>query len=736
MPKFRKVFAVWLAAFVSLIPFFSIPQAVIAQITSCDAQVNLTQVDSGSTNNFDIVVTNGSAERIHWLKFTRPSANFTLDSITASGWSTVSADSQSIEVNGNAINTGVSRTFTLNNVVAANLDAPSADWIVQAADNDSGTDPYTCTGTLGTQIGDPDSTPPVISNISVSSITSSSAVVTWTTDEAADSTVNYGLTSGYGSNQTNASFVTSHSVTLSGLSAATAYHYEVVSTDPSTNATSSSDNTFVTAATGSTTTTSTTTTTTASLHSGDAEAPAVTVTTDLTIIYKEAPTISGTATDNVSVASIEYSLDAGENWLPTDHSAGLNTRSATFDFKPLGLSDGNYSVLVRATDPAGNQGVSSEKILIIDVLPPIIGPSSVAFGPLVSRAEKGVIFAVSGVDEKITLQVLGGPISVSIEASTKNQKINKVFTLTKSTDNNLWSGILAFDKAGTYDLVVTAVDGAANKTVRQLNKVVVAESSKVLGKGNVGVADATVTVYYYDQDSSKWTVWDGASFSQTNPQKTDKNGEYNFFLPEGKYYLKITASGYHDLTTSIFEQSEASVLQTTLKMKKALGFKLGSFELKLPGFDLTHPKITNEFKTSEELKIASKDSITDYSFAGLDGNQVTPVDFIGKPTVITFISSWVPNAEDQIRELQTLKDQGEVNVQTIVLLESKEKFAAFQKIAGYNLNFLSDPLGSSVQDFPVTVLPSHLLIGSDGKIKAEVTRFLSKEELLEELSKL
>jgi subtilisin family serine protease len=96
-------------------------------------------------------------------------------------------------------------------------------------------------------ISAPDVTPPVISGVSASGITNSTATITWTTDEASNSVVNYGLTTSYGSNASNASMVTSHSVSLSGLTANTLYHYRVNSTDASNNTATSGDFTFTTA---------------------------------------------------------------------------------------------------------------------------------------------------------------------------------------------------------------------------------------------------------------------------------------------------------------------------------------------------------------------------------------------------------------------------------------------------------------------------------------------------------
>ena len=66
------------------------------------------------------------------------------------------------------------------------------------------------------------------------------ATVTWTTDEPADSRVDYGTTAGsLTQNATDASAVTAHSVRLTGLTPGTTYHYRVRSADGSGNATTS-----------------------------------------------------------------------------------------------------------------------------------------------------------------------------------------------------------------------------------------------------------------------------------------------------------------------------------------------------------------------------------------------------------------------------------------------------------------------------------------------------------------
>jgi YVTN family beta-propeller protein len=94
----------------------------------------------------------------------------------------------------------------------------------------------------------PDTTPPVISSIA-SSTTLTSATITWTTDENSTSTVEYGANTSYGSASSSQSSVVSHSITLTGLTENTLYHFMVSSQDAWGNVATSSDVTFRTAAT-------------------------------------------------------------------------------------------------------------------------------------------------------------------------------------------------------------------------------------------------------------------------------------------------------------------------------------------------------------------------------------------------------------------------------------------------------------------------------------------------------
>lgn len=97
-----------------------------------------------------------------------------------------------------------------------------------------------------------DLTPPAIASVQATNLTSSGALITWSTDEAASSVVEYGLTTNYGSRAgdtaENTTYLTSHSVALNNLAANTLYHYRVLSMDAMGNTATSDSYTFQTPA--------------------------------------------------------------------------------------------------------------------------------------------------------------------------------------------------------------------------------------------------------------------------------------------------------------------------------------------------------------------------------------------------------------------------------------------------------------------------------------------------------
>jgi hypothetical protein len=94
-----------------------------------------------------------------------------------------------------------------------------------------------------------DTTPPVLSAVTVSQVTSGGASLSWTTSEPSSSQVEYGPTTAYGSvTSLDPALVLAHAQAAGGLAAGTLYHVRARSRDAAGNLAVSGDFTFTTAA--------------------------------------------------------------------------------------------------------------------------------------------------------------------------------------------------------------------------------------------------------------------------------------------------------------------------------------------------------------------------------------------------------------------------------------------------------------------------------------------------------
>ncbi|HYK97829.1 MAG TPA: N,N-dimethylformamidase beta subunit family domain-containing protein [Candidatus Acidoferrales bacterium] len=103
--------------------------------------------------------------------------------------------------------------------------------------------------TWATDIGNGPPPPTAITSEASANVTNGSAQITWTTNNVADSQVEYGTTTAYGSFSTlDPTLVTGHSQQLTGLAASTTYHYRARSRDAGGTLAFGADATFTTTA--------------------------------------------------------------------------------------------------------------------------------------------------------------------------------------------------------------------------------------------------------------------------------------------------------------------------------------------------------------------------------------------------------------------------------------------------------------------------------------------------------
>ena len=203
-----------------------------------------------------------------------------------------------------------------------------------------------------------DTTPPVISNIQISSISETGATISWDSDEPGSSLVEYGTTISYGTSTSETDTsprVIHHEVLLSGLTGSTTYHFRVKSKDDAgtPNEGVSSDQTF------STTSAPDATPPNISNIASDPTHNSVQITWD---------------TDEDASSIVEYgtTMSYGTSTSETDTSPRVSSHTVNIS----GLSPSTtYHFKVSSKDAANNTGESTDQTFTTSAAPDVTPPT-------------------------------------------------------------------------------------------------------------------------------------------------------------------------------------------------------------------------------------------------------------------------------------------------------------------------------------------------------------------------
>lgn len=707
---------------------------------SCSVSVSpqIVRASSSSTLTFSVSNSSSVASHVQYRVVGPNSGNFTISSGSASGWSVSVTSSTEIAFSGGSTASGSTGTISVV-VSTADTETNGEAWEVLAMSNEETGATETSCGTVNVGIFNQTASGSglSLSGIGVKSSSTTEAKIEWTSSVAADSTLDYGTSDSYGSTKTDGTLSTSHSFTLTGLSAATTYHYRVKSTDALGNQSQSGDGTFKT--NSNTTYINVATPTPTPTPVPDREGPVAKITTDLTKPFSAAPEISGTATDRTGVSTVEYSIDGGINFSPVDVLTLPGKKSSGFSFMPGGLIDDDYALVLRATDTLGNISKSRETRFVFDRLPPQTGGSVLTLGSqVVEPRSDGTLVLVAGLSYKLTLSSIGGATVSEIRI-----KDHAAIPLTKNIENGLWSAPLQFDISTDYALTVYSKDGAGNETTRDLEilRVISGGNVRTSGTKDTPIQDATVAVYVRDEETSQFSLWDAPSYGQSNPAKSDKEGQYHLSLPPGSYYLKTRATGYKTVLSEIFTLNNFFPVTTSFVLSPRFGIAIGPFVFAFPDFPGKPVPVSFNALLSDAPKGGSTplESLVSHELPYFDfpsntdsvGSRVTSLSIRGKPMILSLVNSWMPQTAGQLSVLESLAKKKELGVLVMIPQESESKVSLFGKRAGYSFPIVADPDGTLVEKLGVQNLPMHILIDRKGVIRSVVRGVLGREALLD-----
>jgi peptidoglycan hydrolase-like protein with peptidoglycan-binding domain len=357
--------------------------------------------------------------------------------------------------------------------------------------------------------------------VTVTSVNTTSSTITWTTDEVANAEVEYGTTSGYGSvTPLDTNLALTHSVTLTGLTPNTDYHYRIRSADELGNTATGPDNLFTTESINgigeiTTTVPEANLTSTTTLTNTSANITLIMYGVEASSVSDSSVTIVWT-TDLPSDSQIEYgesqdlgSLTTLNASLVTSHSVTISNLSPNTNYifrvksKPVGASVDTLSGLHDVTTLSHST--------------PVIAPANVSAVASSNITASGA--TITWVTDKgATSQVEFGLITSYGEFSSLSSSLATSHSVSLSS----------LDPLTTYHYRVKSVDDANNVTFSDDHTFTTLGLSQTTGNTvsqiNVPVsapeAVTTLSIGGYDQSSAA-LIW------HTATENTDVSHEYD-----------------------------------------------------------------------------------------------------------------------------------------------------------------------------------------------------------------
>jgi protocatechuate 3,4-dioxygenase beta subunit len=210
----------------------------VAQVTTADPDGNTT---NSSTFTFSTLAVPDTTAPVITAG---PSILSETDSKITVVWTTNEPATSGVSYNdGTSFNLVSDAMLTRNHQMTLSGLAPQTNYNITVSSTDAVGNGPTLGGPIQAMTdATPDTTEPVISNLAVSEITQTSAVISWTTDEPANSAISYGMFPGApDGSRADVGAVTMHRLTLTGLRDGTPYYLTVSSIDASGNLATSAE---------------------------------------------------------------------------------------------------------------------------------------------------------------------------------------------------------------------------------------------------------------------------------------------------------------------------------------------------------------------------------------------------------------------------------------------------------------------------------------------------------------
>jgi len=414
----------------------------------------------------------------------------------------------------------------------------------------------------------------VISNVTSTSITDTSANIIWDTNRSATSKVLYGTTPALGLWTSVPGYVLNHTVPLTSLSPNTLYYYQVTSVDGGSVSATSSVYTF---RTGKDVTPPSNITLTATpgdtVVKLDWTQPPEPDFAGVRIVrkiggYPTGPNDGTLVYSGLAITTLDTGLTNGTKYYYAAYSydtSGNFSSGALASATPIGTIQQPPTSTppippATTTPPVITPPVITPPVVTPPVVtppvvtPPVVTPPTqpslsvtVAYytsnGTLLLQPDDSGIYGVSAgasVLAKVPTDDMGAtPQTATLEIN------GQVYSLALSPDGKFFTGTFIAPTIGTFpsDVKVTFADSRQAQAVSQfaIQAAGLIVESTITGP-TPALPNATVTLE--ELVDGVWQTWNGAPYGQANPTQSGPDGSYVYVVPNGTYRAKVDKNDY------------------------------------------------------------------------------------------------------------------------------------------------------------------------------------------------
>jgi len=207
-----------------------------------------------------------------------------------------------------------------------------------------------------------------------------------------------------------------------------------------------------------------------------------------------------------------------------------------------------------------------------------VAPANSVTGYLVLRSRDQI--GLGGNNRAMNLQaalvslVFSNPL-IAQNAPQDTADVDQRLALTNFTYKDEGDGIYTADVVmpgidGTYDVITLISYTDPELGTREIGLTTVVDPEGYVYQADNGkqtrIPNATVSLLWQNPGTGTYEIWPAAEYSQENPQVTGLAGTYAFLVPQGRYYLAVSAPGYRPYVGAPFDAVTGSNIDDDIQL--------------------------------------------------------------------------------------------------------------------------------------------------------------------------